>query len=576
MFNLGPDRLIMRIGNIDASDTRALAQVFQFGRAPSTSRLGAWPSSVAALNLLQALRVALKASPAWCSERVEDVLVETVAWKGGNSPLLRCVECAAAGDAAPLSASELADWAMSSWRADSQSVLASCDAALLTHTFSWPAGGSAGATLELRVLITTSAADTPQLQKSIFGPDELVLQTATGSESRCACVVKLRSGTDNILGEQELLMLPAPLRRALKQHRSTQVLSSLAACLRRGWLGGLLLLSDVAAPLLEGTAAAAPLKALTSQLRYDSVIGCDAADMASAGSNGVWSQPSTERSMARIRAAEALEARADYAGAAALYKSCVDDDASVLGGLTCSPPLTWQYYGLALKRAGNTAGAIRAYESGLKLLASGCRITPAECRETNRLQLYSCLLNIARGADRLGTWVEMFAPAVPGLRSWGQLAMAHDQTGHWIEQVSSGIRYAVVMDKLHSSVCGAMAKWRIARLPDRIGPYSNNRTVHPNPMEHTLVLISALSSGAYGEQDTAGARSMTGPGQVALPELQRAACAACGVQREGLKFCGKCFKVKYCDAECQVPHWPQHKRACRAAVAAAAEAALNK
>jgi hypothetical protein len=44
-------------------------------------------------------------------------------------------------------------------------------------------------------------------------------------------------------------------------------------------------------------------------------------------------------------------------------------------------------------------------------------------------------------------------------------------------------------------------------------------------------------------------------------------CATCGAA--GDKRCSACISVRYCGAACQRAHWPQHRAACRATVAAA-------
>ena len=40
-------------------------------------------------------------------------------------------------------------------------------------------------------------------------------------------------------------------------------------------------------------------------------------------------------------------------------------------------------------------------------------------------------------------------------------------------------------------------------------------------------------------------------------------CAACGKIDAGLKACAACMLVKYCNANCQIAHWPKHKKNCR-------------
>eukprot|EP00956_Cyclotella_meneghiniana_P007785 scaffold10383_cov44-Cyclotella_meneghiniana.AAC.4 len=40
-------------------------------------------------------------------------------------------------------------------------------------------------------------------------------------------------------------------------------------------------------------------------------------------------------------------------------------------------------------------------------------------------------------------------------------------------------------------------------------------------------------------------------------------CAACGKTDAGLKACAACMLVKYCNANCQIAHRSEHKKACR-------------
>jgi hypothetical protein len=550
---------------------------------------GEWWASAATSSLLRALDQALQATPSLRSERVEDVLVDPMN-RRPEDVLLRCVEFVDAGDAAPRSAEELADWSMSSWKAHNDSVTTGCDAALLTHTFSWPTGAAAAAAegrapateeLCLRMLVTTSAADTPLLQTAFFGQDAVMLRAGG---SRCACVVSLRSdggaasgaGETRIISEEVAAAMPLPLRSALKQCRRAQVLAALAACVRRRWLGGLLLLSDVAVPLLQrdDAVAAESLQSLTSQLRFSLVTS---------GTNLGVTQLTWDSCMEprRVRAAEALEARGEFVAAAALYKSCITDDMRVPGGVSRDPAILWQYYGLALKRAGDIAGAKAAYMSGIALLASGCRVSPnvPQRRETQRLLLFINILNITPAEQYTNVCVPMFEPAVPALRSWGrQLICVHGYTGTWIEHVSSGCRYAVVEDGAIGSASEEPGDTTsglqcIARLPDRVGafvpPNDDDHASAPDPGRHVLVVLPMRAADDSCELETLGARSLLGPGAVLLPKLIHGTCAACGAVRAALKRCAACGLVEYCDSACQNTHWRQHKRSCRAAVAAA-------
>ena len=88
--------------------------------------------------------------------------------------------------------------------------------------------------------------------------------------------------------------------------------------------------------------------------------------------------------------AEALEAQGKFRKAAAIYKECVDADAADPGArLTDSPPLVMGWWGLALKRSGDLAGAAAAYDAGLAALERGCALSPEapEWRESVRLDL---------------------------------------------------------------------------------------------------------------------------------------------------------------------------------------------
>ena len=40
-------------------------------------------------------------------------------------------------------------------------------------------------------------------------------------------------------------------------------------------------------------------------------------------------------------------------------------------------------------------------------------------------------------------------------------------------------------------------------------------------------------------------------------------CAACGEASDSIKTCISCKQVKYCNRECQISHWPKHKKLCK-------------
>ena len=40
-------------------------------------------------------------------------------------------------------------------------------------------------------------------------------------------------------------------------------------------------------------------------------------------------------------------------------------------------------------------------------------------------------------------------------------------------------------------------------------------------------------------------------------------CSGCKRKCENLKLCGKCFTAGYCNKDCQLEHWPKHKKLCK-------------
>ena len=74
-----------------------------------------------------------------------------------------------------------------------------------------------------------------------------------------------------------------------------------------------------------------------------------------------------------------------------------------------------------------------------------------------------------------------------------------------------------------------------------------------------------LAASGSGEQQAATVGSGGEQQGTAEPETSR--CAVCGSRKEP-RMCSGCRRVAYCSEACQKAHWRQHKKACRAVVAA--------
>jgi hypothetical protein len=528
---------------------------------------GEWWASDAALSLLHILD-AETAPPA---PRVERARVDDLLVAGSQGVKRRCVECA---DAADSGAAEAAMHGLAQeWHATDKTYYTTSEAVLLTHTFRWPAAADEAETEDvgLRTLVATQASDTLPLQAAVFGDAPLTLAAASG-EARVACAVT-RAGVS-----AEALAALSPLQRdALKQCRRAQVLSALAACVRRRWVGGVLLLRDVAVPLLR--ASAPHLQTLALRLR--------AALMLAPGG----APPTLDSCAERTRVAEALEAVGEFGTAAELYRANLADNMRV-PGCVHSPPLVWQYFGLALKRNGDLAGARAAYERGLAVLHStGSVVLPdtPEWRETLRLMLLSSLANILPSGERERALQCMFAAQMPQVGAHG--CTVHDWRGTWLEGVENGRRWGLVLGENTADV----QLYRIAELPTRTGPFvpqSPQELTVPPTGGLTLLCSIAPPSTLQLAALTPGGRDVRGAGAVPLPRLC-GTCAACGTVRTGLKQCVNCGLVSYCSKEarascvchmcaqlhnvltralplgpqCQKTDWKAHKPACRAAKA---------
>jgi hypothetical protein len=83
-----------------------------------------------------------------------------------------------------------------------------------------------------------------------------------------------------------------------------------------------------------------------------------------------------------------------------------------------------------------------------------------------------------------------------------------------------------------------------------------------------LLLEAATVRPAAGPAAAAGAGAVQqGPAAAGQPPQPRQArcCARCGergTRAQRLRLCGACQAVRYCSAECQRAHWPEHWREC--------------
>jgi tetratricopeptide (TPR) repeat protein len=243
------------------------------------------------------------------------------------------------------------------------------------------------------VLFSKDCGKQDELLTSVWGSD-----AANAITSDRVAVLTLVDG--RALGSKALAELPTAQRQLLKQLRKTQVLSSLRSCVARRVAAGVVLLRDVVASFMDGDVLEA---AGTLSL----FLQC--------GLPG--STPTFESCNAKKHRGEALEHQHRYAEAAVLYKECLEDDMRHPGVIQ-SPPLFWQYLGIALRKSGDPAGAVRAYTRGLEILPT-CHLDPdmPEWRETLRLNLLELKIMVASVHPECGlvdqTLKEIFEPHVP-------------------------------------------------------------------------------------------------------------------------------------------------------------------
>jgi hypothetical protein len=88
---------------------------------------------------------------------------------------------------------------------------------------------------------------------------------------------------------------------------------------------------------------------------------------------------------------------------------------------------------------------------------------------------------------------------------------------------------------------------------------------------HTQVEAEAVAATDSGSGGGGGAGPSVGQGRGGAVPARAAACAGCGslpAAGHSHKLCKGCRALRYCGLGCQKRHWPQHKHACKAAVAA--------
>jgi len=364
-----------------------------------------------------------------------------------------------------------------------------------------------------------------------------------------------------VLSLAALAQLPGDARRRVRNLRKAQIISALQQCLSARFAGGVVLLRDLAHYLLPREAVINGLDALVFVMQVHGLTG----------ENLV---------LVRVHRAEALEQANRFAEAAALYKQNIMDDLATPGCIP-SPPLMWQYYGIALRKSGDEAGALAAYKHALRLLDSGVRCVPdtAAWRETLRLRILIVMRTVmhtpegVRDANmQLYRNVNMEDGCPLGRRP--EWSFRCEGASAWAECITTGRRWAVAEymedDIIHMHV---------VQLPNRVGRYvpspylprrggfatltADNAEELPFAGRHTLFAENREREAA---QD---AVFKHGDSAAKLPPMQTTCgnCGKRGASSSGMKMCSRCRQVSYCSKECQVSAWHDHKDQCHASAA---------
>lgn len=302
----------------------------------------------------------------------------------------------------------------------------------------------------------------------------------------------------------------------------------------------------------------------------------------------------------RTARAEAMEYAGLFAEAAALYKQNLDDHRDVPAGTSGlkNEPRMWYFYGIALRKQDDDAGAMKAYKHGLALLKAGCPLAPntEEYRESLRLHIMSVMrVILTKQLDGRASYAEqVFYRELKVLRKkqrqihvsyrqdgtngaarrrlpyacmCAQCGSSHRCSSEWMECIETGERWAVA-----EYTSGGQDLLRVVRLPDRVGPfrqspYFPDGHLRSGRMPWTEDNAEPLpDAGAHIIMDTTQTgktvlRKAARRGAAKLPPLQ-SKCGGCGVIGSSMQVCGSCKQVSYCSKSCQTDAWKAHKTDC--------------
>ena len=418
-------------------------------------------------------------------------------------------------------------------------------AVLLTHVFALP--GDAPQRLRLATLVVVHARPLPpRLLAWVFGADAHVAL----SSPKDFVFTDVALGDAASLSAEALAALPAATRDALRAALRTQRLAATAACIEARWPAGFCALHSGAAALKSALGPA--LAALATGLVPPQSGG----------------GPTRASLHALIDEAETLEAAGRFLDAAVLYKQALDADVRNPGArLLPTPPQTWAFYGLALKRAECFRDARAAYDAGLHVLQTG-PVDPEtpEWRETQRIELHGLIMALAH----------TLGDKAMQSRAYQQLFASR----YALCQATVGEDVMLCLDHHDApSITGTISgrSFGVVHYRETSGPNSGLKLsrVEELPIADPASLPSLAHAWGHQTAQQAAALARTSAREVlvareaaALPKLPQARCARCG--EAASKRCAACGGPAYCGAACQKLDWKRHKPECKAACAASA------